>query len=174
MAIYKKFNEIPQFTQSGNWQSDFDLENLIRHIDSEVEKYGLNLNPDFQRGHVWTIEQEKAFIEYFLRGGRTGRDIYFNSPSWNFSVPEGEYDEYVCVDGLQRITAIRKFLNNEISAFGTYYRDFEDKIRTSTHYMILHVNDLKSREEVIQWYIDMNSGGTPHSEEEIERVRNLI
>lgn len=27
--------------------------------------------------------------------------------------------------------------------------------------MYLNINDLKTRKEVLQWYIDMNFGGTP-------------
>lgn len=40
--------------------------------------------------------------------------------------------------------------------------------------MILNVNNLKSEKEVLQWYIDMNAGGTPHTNEEIERVKQMI
>lgn len=40
--------------------------------------------------------------------------------------------------------------------------------------MILNVNNLKSEKEVLQWYIDMNAGGTPHTNEEIERVEKMI
>jgi hypothetical protein len=37
----------------------------------------------------------------------------------------------------------------------------------------VHVNDLKSKKEVLTWYIEMNAGGTPHSKEEIDRVTAL-
>lgn len=40
--------------------------------------------------------------------------------------------------------------------------------------MILNVNNLKSEKEVLQWYIDMNAGGTPHTSKEIERVKKMI
>ena len=40
--------------------------------------------------------------------------------------------------------------------------------------MILNVNDLKTEKEVLQWYVDMNAGGTPHTNEEIERVKRMI
>ena len=40
--------------------------------------------------------------------------------------------------------------------------------------MILNVNNLKSEKEVLQWYIDMNAGGTPHTSEEIKRVKKMI
>lgn len=31
-----------------------------------------------------------------------------------------------------------------------------------------------TKEEVLQWYVDMNTGGTPHTNEEIERVKKMI
>lgn len=44
----------------------------------------------------------------------------------------------------------------------------------NTHTIKLNVNDLKTEREVLQWYIDMNAGGTPHTTEEIDRVKKLI
>lgn len=40
--------------------------------------------------------------------------------------------------------------------------------------MVININDLKTKKEVLQWYIQMNSGGTPHSPEEITRVEKLM
>lgn len=122
---------------------------------------------------MWTEEQQIAFLEYLFRGGRSGTTIYLNKPDWQHAVDDNDYNDYVCVDGLQRITAAFRFVNNEIPIFNTYFKDFEDKPRM-LHNFRVNVNDLKSEKEVLQWYIDMNSGGTPHSAEEIERVRNLM
>lgn len=36
------------------------------------------------------------------------------------------------------------------------------------------INNLKTEKEVLQWYIDMNAGGTPHIKSEIERVKKMI
>ena len=78
---YTKFKEIPQFTRDGSYAIDCSLPFLKDWVADEQNE-GLELNPDFQRGHVWTREQEIAYIEFLLRGGRTGRDLYFNKPSW--------------------------------------------------------------------------------------------
>lgn len=40
--------------------------------------------------------------------------------------------------------------------------------------MHVHINDLKTRQEVLGWYIEMNAGGTPHSKKEIARVQSLL
>ena len=173
MSTIKKFSDIPQFTCPGNWQCDFDIDGLKRFIEDEIENDGLQLNPPFQRGHVWTEEQQIAFLEYFFKGGKSGTTIYFNKPDWNISVPEGAYNDFVCVDGLQRITAILRFVNNEIRIFGNFYKDFEDKPRMR-HTIKININDLQTEQEVLQWYIDMNAGGTPHTSEEINKVKKMI
>lgn len=170
---YKKFRDIPAFTRSGSYQIDCGLSFLVEWIQREIDEMGLQLMPDFQRGHVWTEEQQIAFLEYFLRGGRSGTILYFNCPSWNCQVEDGAYNDYVCVDGLQRIRAIQRFIGNEIKVFGSYYSEYEDRLG-ERYTMKVNVNDLKSKAEVLQWYIDMNAGGTPHTDEEIERVRGLL
>lgn len=167
------FREIPQFTKSGSYQVNMSLEFLVKQIDSWVKEDGLQLNPDFQRGHVWGEEQQVKYIEYVLRGGKSGKILYFNNPSWHRMKFDG-YNDFVCVDGLQRITAIQRFLNNEIRAFGQLYSEFGGTTDVVRHDVLVNVNDLQTEKEVLRWYIEMNSGGTPHTEAEIERVRKLM
>ena len=168
-----RFKDIPKFTSAGSWYANYTLVSLIKFINEEIEEAGLQLNPEFQRGHVWTENQQIAWIEYHLRGGKSGNTIYLNNPFWkDGKIPDT--GKYVCVDGLQRITAAQRFINNEIRIFGSYYKEFEDRIPFGDVTMILNVNDLKTEKEVLQWYIDMNAGGTPHTSAEIERVRKMI
>lgn len=172
-----RFKDIPQFTSVGSYQVNYSLTSLVREIEEEVNEMGLQLNPEFQRGHVWTEEQQIAWLEYHLRGGKSGNTIYLNNPFWSsYREPkQNEYSDYVCVDGLQRITAAQRFVHNEIKVFGSYFKEYEDRLRLANDVtMILNVNNLKSEKEVLQWYIDMNAGGTPHTNEEIERVKQMI
>lgn len=164
-----KFRDIKKFF-TPIYSIDIPLSMFTEKINEYTKEYGLQLNPDFQRGHVWTEEQQIAFIEYLLRGGKTGKDLYFNHVGWN-RMYKGEF---VCVDGLQRITAILRFMNNEIRAFGALLSEFEDKLPWSDYNMKIHINNLKDRKDVLQWYIDFNEGGTPHTKDEINRVKQLM
>lgn len=171
---YVRFQDIPKFTSPGRYAVDYPLDSLVRWVENAERDDKLLLCPDFQRGHVWTESQQCRYIEFLLRGGRTGRDLYFNDPSWHRSVPAGHYNDFVVVDGLQRITALRRFIHDEIPVFGSFYSEFRDSLRLSTDTVRVHINDLKSRREVLTWYIEINTGGTPHSEEEIRRVQALL
>lgn len=64
-----------------------------------------------------------------------------------------------------------RYYNNEIKAFGYYYKEMEGR---PDNIIKISVNNLKTRKEVLQWYVEMNSGGTPHSKEEINKVKNLL
>lgn len=167
------YSDIIPYIRQGNWECTYSLEHFIKQIEDFENKDGLQMNPDFQRGHVWTEEQQIKFVEHILKGGITGRTIYLNHPSWNQDNFDSNYNDFVCVDGLQRTTAIQKFIRNEIPAFGTLYKDFTGNMRL-TQRMNINVNDLPSKKEVLDWYIQMNDGGTPHTKEEIDKVRELL
>ena len=165
--LYTKFQDIPPFTRTPTYYVNQSWKYMPEWISDQDE---LELDPDFQRAHVWTQDQQIKYVEFRLRGGSSGRDLYFNHPGWmgNFT------GRFVLVDGKQRLQAALKFMNNEIPAFGTLYKDYIDKIRLSTVDFIVHVNDLKTDKEVLQWYIDLNAGGTPHTESEISKVKDMI
>jgi len=166
-----KFRDISQLTRHPADGTFVSLNYLETKIKDDIRDYGLELNPDFQRGNVWTEKQQIAFVEYILRGGQSGRDVYFNNPGWH----TGNQGDYVCVDGLQRITALLRFVRNETKAFGNLYSEYEDPRILSMRYGILwHVNQLQTKKEVLVWYIEMNDGGTIHTEKELNRVRKMI
>ncbi|MCC7017805.1 MAG: DUF262 domain-containing protein [Rhodospirillales bacterium] len=167
-----RFRNIRQFTSYGNWTCDVPIRQINTTISEWQEAYYLDLCPDFQRGHVWTDEQQSRYLEYILRGGRSARDIYLNAPFWD-SMNVTRNHPMVCVDGLQRLTAAQRFLNNEIPVFGAVYSEYTDKLSWSFCFTF-HVNNLKPRVEVLQWYLDMNSSGVIHSEDELKRVQLLL
>jgi len=171
------FRDIPQFTRSANYRIDVSWNYLPEFLYGEVKNYGLDLNPNFQRNHVWTRDQQVKYVEYILRGGTFGKEVYLNAPNQKLGGVGHQYKNgwFVLVDGLQRITAVLAFLNNEFPIFGeNLYRHYTDRLDTINHSFSWHVNDLKTIEEVYEWYIALNSGGTVHTEEEIAKVRGFL
>ena len=68
----------------------YTIDASFRYIEHQLNCYdkdwgGLNLDPDFQRGHVWSYEQRVAFMEGIFRGtvGDSQRIIQFNAPHWD-------------------------------------------------------------------------------------------
>jgi uncharacterized protein with ParB-like and HNH nuclease domain len=157
----KKFPDV-DYTVNVSWNY------LRKWVDDQIEELSLQLNPDFQRGHVWTRDQQIAYVEFVISGGGSGRELFFNHPGWGRDFK----GDFVLVDGLQRITTVLAFMNNEIPAFGILCSDFDGKVPHEFSFTV-HVASLKTKNEVLDWYLLMNAGGTPHSKEEIERVRKM-
>jgi len=167
------FQDIPQFTRHASYRVDVPwhmLEDQMARSAEGVEG-GLQTDPDFQRAHVWTESQQIRYIEFCLRGGMTGRDIYWNCPNFNNMKRSGPF---VLVDGKQRLTAILRFLHNEIPAFDHKFADYGDKLPFMEARVSWWVNDLPTRAEVLTWYLEINAGGTQHTRDEIERVEALL
>lgn len=163
--------DIPQFISGGNYAVNVSWSYLLQHVErAQEEKPGLDLDPDFQRAHVWTEAQQIAYVEYALRGGQSGRDLWFNCAGW-FADWRGPY---VIVDGKQRLEAVRRFLVGEIPAFGHRLSEYADKLPPMEPAFLWHVNNLPARAEVLEWYLQLNSGGTVHTEDELSRVRHLL
>ncbi len=169
MKTYTTFQDIEPYTKDANYSVNVPVYDINRTIEYFQERNQLELNPDFQRGHVWNTDKKIAFVEHTLRGGKGAEIIRFNCVGWmrTYKGP------FVLVDGLQRITALTDFLNNKIPVFGTLYKDYKDKLPHKLT-MIFAINDLPTRADVLQWYIQLNDGGVVHSSEEISRVQYLL
>ncbi len=172
------YADIPQFTRHAGYACDVSWNYLVSSWLPDQLKAGLDLDPDFQRAHVWSEGQQRRYIEFVLKGGRSSGNIQTNHPGWHHMNVDGPY---VLVDGKQRLEAVCKFMNNNLKIFhelspdgsGFYQEDFEGYMRHFASFK-WHVNDLATRAEVLQWYLDLNAGGVAHTDEEISRVQRLL
>lgn len=164
------FRDIPQMPSARyevhvEWAS---IENVIsgwREDGNEVIE-----DPDFQRVHVWTVEQKQAFVEYMLRGGEVGRNITWNCALWPSSGAPIEI-----VDGKQRLSAVRSWLRGEFPTFGLFFHQFQGSLRAvSGAHFKFRVCALEKRADILRLYLNINAGGTPHTPEELERVRKML
>lgn len=160
----------------------------MRHLKAHFDEYNvcteLVLNPDFQRGNVWTNEQQIAFIENLLRGVPLNNIIYVNNL---FNIPnvqdERLKDKVLVVDGLQRLTAMFDFMDNKFKVFDNQlsYSDIlnhenKSQMREIFKNCLIKINEIKltSYSELLEFYINYNSGGTVHSQSEIQRVKDML
>ena len=129
--------------------------------------------PSFQRDNdKWTVEMQINFIEKIICGYRTSISLYeLKSAEQTFS----SLDDCKILDGLQRITAIYKFLTGQIKAFGKTYKELsDDRIITATSVPInIKVFSFTSEEEAISFYIEINENIT-HSKADIDKAKKIL
>jgi hypothetical protein len=180
----KTFSDIPmliQYDQGHLWSETLHFPSVDRWYlgldhGSNEKKYDIDICPDFQRGHVWTNDQRVSFVEYMLRGGKQNNTIIFNQ--MGDSLHNGKYP-YQCIDGLQRITSVHMFMHDELEVFGgltcseMVKRYKYKKFPGTTYYLNIQCTNLKTRADILAFYLEFNSAGTVHTEKELERVWKL-
>lgn len=120
--------------------------------------------PSFQRANdKWSEEMQISFIQNLLKGYAT--TILF------FRVGESDIQ---LIDGLQRTTAIFRFLKGEFKIFDDFdivalKKDIK-KFRQRIGIEIYTFNNMK---EAVEFYIEMNENIT-HSKEDILKAKNFI
>lgn len=168
-----KFSEIPQLYRA-NYKINMPWGFIDKWIISHRGYTEVDLDPDFQRAHVWTETKQREYLEYILAGGPSAREIQWNCYGWDRCLKPGPF---LLVDGKQRLTAISKFLNNEIKTYGYYCNEIEDNHRfkmITGPDCLFFVNNLPNKREVLKWYLQLNRGGVIHTEEEINKVEELL
>lgn len=173
--------DIPSFIRPPHYCVMIPWRGIDRWIEACVEDakqipgaLGIDLDPDFQRAHVWSEEKQIAFVEYCLRGGEYSKTILWNHPGW-----QGSFKGLmVLVDGKQRLEAVRKFVRNELPIFGGYKLNDFDKpaslLRKGEATFLFAVNNLPTRRNVLEWYLQLNAGGVVHTDEELKKVGILL
>lgn len=165
-------HEVQKNVPDCTYHANIGLGGIIRSL----EQYKVDLDPDYQRDHVWTDVQESKFVGAFIENPKSIPPFWFN---WLHT--DGYRSCSEIVDGKQRITACIKWHNGEIKALCPCGR-------------IIHISDLDevdlrginmgvlmdwnfvdlNRIEVMRFYLRLNDGGTVHTEKELEKVKDMI
>jgi len=162
--------------------SKYEVDVALTHLEQWIadqneygEDCGLVLEPDYQRGHVWDLQKRREYIEYILCGGEVARTLYFACDKEDYLRAQ-----WRLVDGLQRLTSVREFFALKFGVFcdadhpsGHYANAIAD-VQCMHYSLHIKVVALKSRADELRLYLAINTKGTPHSEEELERVRALL
>lgn len=164
-------------------QSAYTTNILWRSFQGMMQQYsedykGLDWDPDYQRGHVWTNEQREHYILNCIRGvaDESSMTIRFNCANWtlNKSKMSNLPDGLQCIDGLQRSKAIIDFMNGKFKVRGYGPDDLNGTTFSAGSLKIrLVVYNLQMKSDVLKLYLDYNDGGTPHPQNELQRIRTM-
>lgn len=155
--------------------SKIDIHYEPEYVDRLVRKYKLrelNLNPDFQRNEVWKIRQKSRLIESLL----------IKIPIPSFYIDARDESNWIVIDGLQRLSTIIRFINDEFSLkdleflqkldgkkFSELGRNFQRRIEDCK--LSLYLIRPNTPEEIaLNIYTRINTLGVPLSQQEIRHA----
>lgn len=146
---------------------------LVQQILSRITDNAIDLNPDFQRlDRVWDARRRTRLIESLL----------LRIPIPAFYVSADERDRWRVVDGVQRISTLRRFVDNEFSLNGLEYlfsfraQRYERlpralQRRISETVFAFHIIEPGTPPEVMfNIFTRLNTGGKPLNKQEIRNA----
>lgn len=107
--------------------TDLEIETIVSRIKNE----DMDLQPDFQRGEIWTLQKKQKLIDSILRGWKIPPIHVIHN---NQSIDE-------VLDGQQRLAAIRDFYDNIICIDGEILPENSELIQLDG----MHYRDLPKK-----------------------------
>lgn len=151
----------------------------IQDFEETDGELGLNLRPDFQRmGGIWSDEAQSRLIESMM--------IRIPLPAFYMNEDSEHEDAWLVIDGLQRLTAMRRFMMDQslrlkkLEFWKEYEgKTFDDLPRTlqrrleETQTSIYLVKKGTPHNVKFNIFKRINTGGVPLSGQEIRHALNL-
>lgn len=146
----------------------FSVFELKRRYEDKGE---IIMDPDFQRGFVWTTKQKRELIESILMG--------IKLPSFYFA--ENPNGKKIVVDGKQRLSTLFEFVNNRFSLLNLnimqeqkgFFKDLDGNSQSKIEDYQVEVNTIKSPTPVrvmLDIFDRINRGGTTLNNQEMRNA----
>ena len=168
--IYKYNNRKPTKFAKPEEHRITMLNSGISSLLNMVYHSGVDFDVDYQRDHVWTLDDKIALIDSIFNNIDIGKFVFIQR---SFGV-EGKI--YEILDGKQRLTAIAEFVEGRFEYNGCTFADLSsyDKNRFENHPIAWGYLERPTKRAVYETFIKLNTCGRPMKNEDIDKVKNLL
>lgn len=146
----------------------------VQAIKKKYTYEEIDLNPDFQRSKIWTLKQKSLLIESLL----------INIPIPAFYIDARIFGKWNVIDGLQRLSTIMDFTEDEFKLTTTEYLDLSGKtFSTLDRKYQRRIEDYELSFNLVRpgtpveiafnIFTRINTLGTPLSAQEIRHAMNM-
>lgn len=150
--------------------SDITIESLLyRHLH-----FGVNFDPEYQRGYVWTQRDKDLLLESIFMGADIGRFVvrHYNDKE-SAENPELTYE---IVDGKQRFLTLLSFFENRWSYKGAFFNDLSNKDRRKFLDAMTSFAEVRgaSKADTLRLFLLLNRGGQTVTEDVLQHAQALL
>ena len=133
---------------------------------------GLDYEPEYQRGHVWTMEQRYALIESIFNNIDIGKFTFIHRGYANLEEPY-----YEVLDGKQRLTTIIMFYEDRFEYRGRVYSRMHgrDQSHFENYQALVAETDgaTMTREQKLRYFLKLNTAGAPQDPKHVAKIKDL-
>lgn len=131
---------------------------------------GVDFNADYQREHVWALEDKIDLIESIFNNIDIGKFVFVQLHESTL----GKY--YQVIDGKQRLTALCEFYEDRFQYKGYYFSqlNFYDRYRILNHPITYGFLENPDTRGIYETFIKMNTCGKPMDHKHIDKVKKML
>ena len=170
-AFWYELRPISKTTQSIVQNADIRLQFHPVSINSILNDYyhfGIDMNPEYQRGYVWETEDKEKLIESIFHNIDIGKFVFIHN---DYS----DEDLYQILDGKQRLNAIVEYYENRFSYDGKYFNDLSDGDKNFfLDFPVTKALVIKgTKKDIIRQFLMLNTAGKQMDKEHIDAVQKI-
>ena len=144
----------------------------VNSLLTNIYAFGVDYNPTYQRGLVWTQEDKELLIDSIFHGVDIGKFVFVKKPFGGY----GSFG-YEILDGKQRLHTIQEFYENRFAYKGKYFNDLS---RSDQDYFTYYNVSYADIEETITdkqkylLFVRLNTCGKSVDTKQIEKVKFML
>lgn len=158
----------PVFKETDDVRFNF-LNKSVGGILLQFHRTGIDLDPEYQRGKVWTLEDKVSLIDSIFKNIDIGKIAIikrdFNSDK---TIPH-----YEMLDGKQRYIALTEFYEGRFTYKGLHFEELDPSDRS--HFENYHIGMAETEEltrlQKLRYFLKLNTGGVAQDPGHMAEVR---
>lgn len=145
-------------------------------IESLIYKhyhFGVDFNPDYQRGYVWNQEDKELLIDSVFKNIDIGKFVFVRLSDTEWSKRNFGYE---ILDGKQRLSTLIEFYENKITYKEKYFNDLSDRdkwIFKNHNVSVAEVNET-DKKTILKYFLMLNRAGKTMDKEHLKAVEDML
>ena len=144
--------------------SQRQLSGLLSH----AYHFGFDLEPEYQRGLVWTLEDKIALIDSIFNNVDIGK--------FTFIKPDYIMDKTEVLDGKQRLTTLLEYYEDRFEYKGYKFSDlsWQDQNHFENYSIAWGESSNLIQEQKLRYFIKLNTTGKEMDKSHLDKVKNML
>jgi hypothetical protein len=146
------------------------INSVIGGLLHKVYDFGVDFDPVYQRGYVWSETQKLNLIDAIMDDRDIGKFIFSSLPF------ESGKPSYRIIDGKQRLSTICEFFEDRLKWKGKYFSELSIMDRYHFREKSLSCAEIGevSIEREMEIFLSVNENGTPIPTEHLDKVKQML
>lgn len=149
------------------------MNQTIESLIHKVYSFGVDMNPDYQRGLVWDSADKEYLLDSIFKGIDIGKFVFVHRPDEKWKVDRISYE---ILDGKQRLNTLIEFYEDRITYKGCTFSQlgWEDRRTFKEHMVSVAEVRETNKKDILVSFLSLNRGGRVMDKGQIEKVEKML